>query len=363
MTQVPTLFDPHTLGRLQLSNRAVMAPMTRSRAIGNVPNDLIARYYAQRAEAGLIISEGTSPAPDGLGYARIPGLYNAEHVAGWKKVTGAVHAAGSHIFVQLMHTGRVGHPANLPPSARVLGPSALVWEGQMHVDGQGQLPIPTPEAMNEDDIERAIEQFAHAAELAVEAGFDGVELHAANGYLIEQFLNSGANQRSDAFGGSVANRIRFAVEVAKRAAARIGAQRVGMRISPYGNANGLRTDDLDVEELYESLARELSKLGLVYVHIADHSAMGAPAVKASTREKIRRAFAGALILTGGYDLARANADLAANHADLIGFGRPFIGNPRLITSLRDGLPLSAPDFSTLYTPGEKGYTDYPSLGS
>ncbi|MGA9519940.1 MAG: alkene reductase [Myxococcaceae bacterium] len=358
-TTAPSLFTPYTLGRVSLANRIVMAPMTRSRAIGNVPNELMSRYYAQRAEAGLIITEGTSPSPDGLGYARIPGLFNAEHVAGWKRVTNAVHAAGSRIFVQLMHTGRVGHPDNLPSGARVLGPSAVSWDGKMWVDGKGQIPIPTPEGMTPEDIERTIEEHARSAELAIEAGFDGVELHGANGYLIEQFLNTAANQRNnDEWGGSVANRVRFAVQVAKRAAARIGGDRLGMRVSPYSNGGGLRSDDDQVETVHETLAGELSKLGFAYMHVVDHSSMGMPPVPASVKAKIVKAFGGTVILAGGYDLERANADLAAGRGNLIAFARPFIANPRLTSRLRAGLPLAAPDFATFYTPDEKGYTDY-----
>lgn len=354
-----TVFSPYTLGRISLANRVVMSPMTRSRAIGSVPNELIALYYAQRSEAGLIITEGTAPSPNALGYSRIPGLFTAEHIAGWKKVTDAVHAAGSRIFVQLMHTGRVGHPENLPPGGRLLAPSALSWEGKMWVDGKGQLPIPTPEAMTADDIEHALGEFVHSAESAIEAGFDGVEIHGANGYLIEQFLNTGANQRTDEWGGSVENRIRFAIEVAKRITARIGGDRLGIRVSPYSNTNGLRSDDDQVETVYETLATELSKLGLVYMHIVDHSALGNPPVPASVKEKIKKAFGRTVILAGGYDLARANADLAAGRGDLIAFGRPFIANPRLVSRLRAGLPLAAPDFSAFYTPDAKGYTDYP----
>jgi len=359
MTTTSTLFSRYTLGRMSLANRIVMSPMTRSRAIGNVPNELMARYYAQRAEAGLIITEGTSPSPDGLGYARIPGLFNAEHVAGWKKTTDAVHAAGSRIFVQLMHTGRVAHPDNLPSGARMVGPSAVEWDSKMWVDGKGQVPVPVAHALTAEEVERIIEEFVHAAELAMDAGFDGVELHGANGYLIEQFLNTGANQRTDEWGGSVANRLRFVVEIAKRTAARLGGDRLGIRVSPYSNAGGLRSDDVQVEELHETLAGELKKLGLVYLHVVDHSALGMPPVPASVKDKIRKAFGGTLILAGGYDRARAEADLAAGLGDLFAFARPFIANPRLPTHLRDGLPLAQPDFATFYTPDEKGYTDYP----
>jgi N-ethylmaleimide reductase len=358
-TPVPTLFSSYTLGRISLANRLVMSPMTRSRALGNVPNELMAQYYAQRAEAGLIVTEGTSPSPNGLGYARIPGLFTGEQVQGWKKVTHAVHAAGSRIFVQLMHTGRVTHPDNLPKGARMLAPSAVAWDSKMWVDGKGQVPVPVAQAMTAEDIEATIAEYARSAELAMEAGFDGIELHGANGYLIEQFLNTAANQRTDAWGGSVENRIRFAVEVARRAAARIGGDRVGIRVSPYGAASGMTSADVEVEAVHERLAGELKKLGLVYMHLVDHSAMGAPPVPASIKQKIRKAFGGTIILAGGYDLAKANADLAEGKGDLIGFGRPFISNPKLATKLKAGTPLTPPDFASFYTPDAKGYTDYP----
>lgn len=354
-----SLFSSYTLGRISLANRIVMAPMTRSRAIGNVPNDLIATYYTQRAEAGLIITEGASPSPSGLGYARIPGLFRAEHVEGWKKTTDAVHRAGSRIFVQLMHTGRVSHPDNLPSGGRVVAPSAIAWENKLWVDGKGQVPVPTAHELTDSEIERTIEEFVHAAELAIEAGFDGVELHGANGYLIEQFLNTAANQRTDKWGGPIEHRIRFAVEVAKRTAARIGGDRVGIRVSPYSAAGGLRSDDDQVEELHALLASELQKIGLVYIHIVDHSQLGMPKVPDSVKEKIRSAFGGTIILSGGYDRERAEADLSTGRASLIAFGRPFLANPRLPTLLREGLPLAQPDVSSLYSADEKGYTDYP----
>ncbi|MFT3770018.1 MAG: hypothetical protein QM820_31710 [Minicystis sp.] len=260
-----------------------------------------------------------------------------------------------------MHTGRASHPDNLPAGARVLAPSAIALGEDMYVDGKGPQPAPVPEAMTEADIEQTIEGFARSAELAVEAGFDGVELHGANGYLIDQFLNTASNQRTDDWGGSVPNRIRFAVEAAKRAAARIGGDRLGIRVSPYGAFNHMVTDEAQ-EDVFESLARELSALGLVYLHVVDHSAMGAPEVKPSIKRKLREAFKGTLILSGGYDRDRAEADLREQRGDLVAFGRPFIANPRLVTKLRERKELAAPDFTTFYTPGEKGYIDYPVEG-
>ncbi len=355
------LFSPLKLGRTELRNRVVMAPMTRSRAAGNVPGALEATYYAQRAEAGLIVTEGVSPSPNGLGYPRIPGLFSAAQVEGWKAVTGAVHEQGAAIFVQLMHTGRASVAANLPAGARVIAPSAVALAEKIWVDPDGPQAATVPEAMTEADIETALDEYAHAAELAVEAGFDGVELHAANGYLIDQFLNTASNQRTDRWGGSVENRIRFAVEAARRASAKIGADRVGMRISPYGAFNGMTTDDAH-DAVFAALAAEMATLGIAYLHLVDHSSMGAPEVKPSIKQKLRETFPGTMILSGGYDAARAEADLGAGRADLVAFGRPFLANPRLPTLLREGKPLAAPDFSTFYTPGEKGYTDYPVVG-
>lgn len=354
------LFSPTTVGVTPLSNRIVMAPMTRSRAIGNIANERIAAYYAQRADAGLIVTEGTSPSPDGLGYSRIPGLFTVAQAEAWKPVTDGVHAQGGHIFVQLMHTGRVGHALNLPAGGRVIGPSPVAAPGQMWTDQQQMQDHPVPVEATEADIAKAIEEFATASELAVKvAGFDGVELHGANGYLIDQFLNTASNKRTDRWGGSVENRIRFAVEVAKAAVARVGADRVGIRLSPYGASCGMQAD-ADMDAVYVALVRALDGLGLAYVHLVDHSAMGAPPVPQSLKDALRAAFSRTIILAGGFDAASAEADLQAGRGDLIAFGRPFISNPALVTKLRTGAELRAPDFGTFYTPGVEGYLDYPT---
>ncbi len=352
-----SLTTPAALGALPLKNRIVMAPMTRSRAIGNVPNDLMAKYYALRADAGLIITEGAAPSPNGLGYARIPGIYSDAHVKGWKQVTDAVHAKGGKIFVQLMHTGRVSHPANMPDGAKILAPSPIAAPGEMWTDSHGQQPHPVPVAMSEADIAHALDEFANAAKCAIRAGFDGVELHGANGYLIDQFLNTASNRRTDRWGGSIENRARFAVDAAKIVAHAVGADRIGMRISPYGVFNGM-TPDPDMDALYEHLVAEVNAIGLAYIHVVDHSSMGAPEVSPALKATVRATFKGKYILSGGYDAARANADLSANHGDLVAFGRPFISNPDLVQKLQTGTPLAAPDPATFYTPGEKGYVDY-----
>ena len=352
-----TLFTPITLGKLQLKNRIVMAPMTRCRAIGNVPNELMEKYYQQRASAGLIIAEGVAPSANGLGYARQPGVFTDAQVQGWKRVNDAVHAAGGKIFVQLMHDGRVSHPANMLPGSKIVAPSAIAAPGEQWTDSSGQQPFPVPVEMTEEDIKQAIAEFVYGAKRSIEGGFDGVELHGANGYLIDQFLNTATNKRTDKWGGSVENRIRFALEVAKATVAEIGADRVGIRISPYGAFNGT-VADAEMDSLFERLVAELSSLGLVYIHVVDHSSMGAPEVSPSLKAKIRSTFKGKYILSGGYDAARANADLDAKLGDLVAFGRPFISNPDLVQKLQNGTALTAPDFSTFYTPGEKGYTDY-----
>jgi N-ethylmaleimide reductase len=352
------LFSPYRLGSIELKNRTVMSPMTRSRSPENVPGPLVAKYYAQRAEAGLIITEGTSPSPNGLGYARIPGIFSAQQVAGWKLTTKAVHDAGSRIVVQLMHSGRVGVAQNLPAGARVLGPSANATPGQMYTDVAGMQDFKPAAAMTEADIEAALAEYVQAGRNAVEAGFDGIELHGANGYLIEQFLDGGINQRTDRWGGSVENRARFALEAARRAAAAIGADKVGIRLSPYGAFNGTAAD-AHTDALYLHLAKELSALKLLYIHVVDHSAMGAPKPKPELIHGMRAAFQGTFILSGGYDAARAEADLKEKKGDLIAFGTKFLANPTLVTKLKSGAALTAPDMATFYTPGEKGYTDYP----
>jgi N-ethylmaleimide reductase len=337
-----------------------MAPLTRSRAINNIPNDLMTRYYAQRATAGLIITEGTSPSANGLGYARIPGAFSAEQTKGWKAVADAVHAKGARIFMQLMHCGRIAHPLNLPPGARIVAPSAVAAEGEMYTDQEGMKPQPVPQAMTEQDIKDAINEYVQASKNAIEAGLDGVELHAANGYLLEQFIRPNSNQRTDNYGGPIENRARFVLEVAAAVIAAIGKDKVGIRLSPYGNFNDMPTYDA-MESDYRYLAEQLDKLGLVYVHLVDHSSMGQAPVPDSIKTAYRQLFKGILILSGGYDAARAEKDLADKKCDLIAFGRPFMANPDLPARFKTGAPVNEPDMNTAYTPGEKGYTDYPVL--
>lgn len=352
------LFSAFDLGPHRLANRIVMAPMTRSRAIGGVPNALMADYYRQRASAGLILSEAIAVSPNGSGYPRIPGLWSDEQTAGWRLSTDAVHDQGGKIFAQLFHTGRIGHPLNLPEGAVLLGPSAIAAAGEMYTDQEGPKAHPTPRAMTLDEIAAARQEFVTAAQNAIAAGFDGVELHGANGYLLTQFLNPHANQRDDAYGGSIENRNRLTLETAEAIAAAIGADRLGVRLSPHGTFNDV-PDYPETTAQYTALARDLSRLNLAYAHLIE--TFGAP-VPVETIDAVRDAFGGPIILNGGYDRAKAEASLAAGRADLIAFGVPFIANPDLPKRLRDGDPLADPNPELFYAPGAEGYTDYPALG-
>lgn len=352
------LFTEYELGNILLKNRIVMAPMTRSRAIGNIPNNLMAEYYGQRSGAGLIITEGTSPSPNGLGYSRIPALFNKEQADGWKLVTDTVHNKNGKIFVQLMHTGRVSHPLNMPSGSKIVAPSAIGLKGTMWTDQQQLQPYPVPSEMTLLDIKQAIEEYVNSAKLAIEAGFDGVELHGANGYLIEQFISLSSNKRTDEYGGSADNRIRFALEIALNTVKAIGKERVGIRVSPYGAANDMMPYE-GLEETYALLAEKMNGLGIVYMHIVDHSAMGAPPVSPTVKEIIRKNFNGTIIYAGGFDLKKAEEDIRTNKGNLVAFGRPFISNPNLVEKLITGAKLKNADPNLFYTPGEKGYTDYP----
>jgi len=353
------LLDPYKLGTIDLRNRIVMAPMTRSRAIGNIPNELMARYYGQRAAAGLIITEGTSPSPNGLGYGRIPGIFSGAQVEGWKKVTSAVHSKGGKIFVQLMHTGRIGHPANMPGNAVVLAPSAVRPAGQMWTDALGLQDYPVPTAMVIEEIKHTEQEYVAAAANAIKADFDGIELHGANGYLLEQFLSPVSNRRNDDYGGSIKNRCRFLLEAIEGAIDAIGKERIGIRLSPYGVASDMPHYP-EIADTYKYLSEQLNRLDILYIHIVDHSSMGAPIVPIEIKKDIRERFHGTIILGGGYTKDRAENELQGGLADLISFGKPFINNPDLVERFVNGWPLSKElDAKTFYTPGEKGYADYP----
>ncbi len=354
------LFSPYKLGLIELKNRVVMAPMTRSRAIGNIPNEIMAKYYGQRAEAGLIVTEGTSPSPNGLGYARIPGLFSKEQIEGWKLVTNVVKANGGHIFAQLMHTGRIGHTANLPKGGRVLAPSAIQAKGQIYTDAQGMQDFPVPTAMSLDDLQTVKKEYVQAAKNAIEAGFNGVELHGANGYLIEQFISPHSNQRTDYYGGSIENRCRFLIEVSEEVARVIGTARLAVRLSPYGVASDMPPYP-EIEATYTYIAEHLNKISPVYVHIVDHSSMGAPQVPISIKKTIREKYKGTVILAGGFHRESAEAILDSKLCDLVAMGKPFITNPDLVNRLENELPINTNyDMKTFYSPGEEGYCDYPA---
>ena len=348
------LHRPYDRTGLTLRNRIAMAPMTRSRAIGNVPNALMADYYRQRAGAGLVITEGTAPSPEALGYARIPGLFDEAQRAGWAAIADAVHAGGARLFVQLMHAGRIGHPDNLPAGATLLGPSAVAAAGTIWTDANGPQPHPVPKAMDATDIARVRAAFADSAVLARAAGADGVELHAANGYLLAQFLNPRSNVRTDGYGGSAGNRRRFVLETVDATVGAIGAPRVGIRLSPFNPYNDLEAGYDGERDEFLALVDALATRGLAYLHL------GGGTVDDALLAEVRARWTGTLIVNGGYDAARAEAVLEGGLADLVAFGAPFIANPDLPDRLRLGLPLAAPDPATFFSADARGYTDWPA---
>jgi len=356
MSEPTPLFQPIAAGPLSLKNRIAMAPMTRSRAVGNIPNSIMRDYYLQRGGAGLIITEGTSPSPEGLGYARIPGLFNQAQADGWRDIANAVHTVGARLVVQLMHTGRIGHALNLPEGSQLIGPSAVAAAGQMWTDSEGMQDNGQPKAMDAEDLVRVRDAYVHAARLAIAAGVDGVELHAANGYLLAQFLNPRSNVREDEYGGTAENRRRFLLEVVDAVSAAIGAERVGVRLSPFNAFNDLAANyEGEASETLEQV-RELAARKIGYLHL-----IATPgAVPASFVSEVRAAFPGTLILAGDFNRERAEAALASGTADVIAFGRPFIGNPDLPERLKQDLELSDFDPGSLYSPGAAGYSDYPT---
>ena len=348
------LHRPYDRTGLTLRNRIAMAPMTRSRAIGNVPNALMADYYRQRAGAGLVITEGTAPSPEALGYARIPGLFDEAQRAGWAAIADAVHAGGARLFVQLMHAGRIGHPDNLPAGATLLGPSAVAAAGTIWTDANGPQPHPVPKAMDADDMVRVRGAFADSAVLARAAGADGVELHAANGYLLAQFLNPRSNVRTDGYGGSAGNRRRFVLETVDATVGAIGAARVGIRLSPFNPYNDLEAGYDGERDEFLALVDALATRGLAYLHL------GGGTVDDALLAEVRARWTGTLIVNGGYDAAAPQAVLEGGLADLVAFGAPFIANPDLPDRLRLGLPLAAPDPATFFSGDARGYTDWPA---
>jgi N-ethylmaleimide reductase len=354
----PDLFSPVEVGPLTLKNRVVMAPLTRSRAgPGNVPNRLNALYYGQRASAGLIVSEATQISPEGQGYILTPGIHSAEQIEGWTCVTKAVHVAGGHIVLQLWHVGRISHPSFQPGGAAPVAPSAIRPAGQAFTE-KGFEPIPTPRALDTDEIPVIVEQYAQGARNALAAGFDGVEVHAANGYLIDQFLRDRTNKRKDRYGGSVENRSRFLMEVVQSVTAAIGAERTGVRISPQNTQNDIA--DSDPQNLFNHVAEALSGKGLAYLHVIEGDTSGIP-IPPFDYGQIKGLFGGRVIANNGFDKMRANKAIADGRADLVAFGKPFIANPDLVMRLLLDAPLLEVNRDTLYGGTEEGYTDYPVL--
>jgi len=352
------LFTPFQLGPYELRNRLVMAPMTRSRAAeGNVVTELAVEYYRQRSSAGLIVSEGTQVSPQGVGYTSTPGIHSDEQVAAWRRVTDAVHAGGGRIFAQLWHTGRVSHPSfhggELP-----VAPSAIGFEGQA-LTYQGMQPYVTPRALAADEIAGVVEQFAHGARRAYDAGFDGVELHGANGYLIDQFLRDGSNQRTDRYGGSLNNRVRFLTEVTQAVVEVWGGDRVGVRLSPRVAANGM--SDSDPEATFSYAAYALNPFGLAYLHVIEALSGPMAAPGARVTPALRAIFRGPLIANGGYTAQAAHDAIGRGEADLVSFGVAFLANPDLPRRFREDAPLNEPDRATFYGGDAHGYVDYPTL--
>jgi N-ethylmaleimide reductase len=359
MSKPTKLFETYKLGPITLPNRLVMAPLTRNRAIeGLVPNPLAVEYYGQRASAGLLITEASQVSQQGQGYQDTPGIYSKEQVAGWRKVTERVHARGGHIFIQLWHVGRISHTSLQPNEGAPVGPSAVRAKSMTFVGGTFS-DVSEPRALTLEEIPGIIESFKRAAANALEAGFDGVEIHGANGYLLDQFAKDGANKRSDAYGGSIENRARLMLEVSKAVAAEAGSERTGIRISPVTPANDI--SDSNPQPLFDHIVDRLNALKLVYLHVVEGATGGPRDIAPFDYGSLRKRFNGAYIANNGYDFELASKVLAANEADLIAFGKPFIANPDLVERLKRGAPLNEPDKATFYGGGAKGYTDYPVL--
>lgn len=348
------IWSPIRVGSMQLPHRTAMAPMTRGRALPDgTPSEITADYYAQRASVGLLITEGTQPSEDGQGYLNTPGIHTASHVEGWRKVSTAVHGAGGRLFIQLLHVGRMSHPDNTPHHRQALAPSAVAPRAEMFT-ARGLLPIPEPRALSREEIAQAIDEFVQGARLAIEAGADGVELHGANGYLIQQFIAPNANLRDDAYGGSIRNRARFALEVTRAVADAVGADRTAIRLSPGSNYGDVE-EGPEGPELYRQLLAELNHLGLAYLHLVH-------AGDEPRLADLRQAWHGTLIVNrAGLGRERIGQDVAAGLADMESFGEMVLANPDFVDRIRTGAPLNVPRRDLFYTGGATGYIDYPTL--
>jgi len=353
------LFDSFKLGNLTLPNRLTMAPLTRNRALaGLVPSPLAVEYYGQRASAGLLISEATQVSQQGQGYQDTPGIYSKEQVAGWRKVTDHVHERGGRIFLQAWHVGRISHASLQPNGGAPVAPSAIRAKAKTFVNN-AFAEVSEPRALELSEIPGIIDSYKRGAANAIEAGFDGVEIHGANGYLLDQFAKDGANRRTDAYGGSIENRAKLMLEVSKAVVGEIGAERTGIRISPVTPANDV--SDSNPQPLFDHIADRLNALKLVYIHVIEGATGGPRDVAPFDYGSLRKRFKGAYIANNGYDFELATKVLAANAADLIAFGKLYIANPDLVERLKKGAPLNQPDKATFYGGGAKGYTDYPTL--
>jgi N-ethylmaleimide reductase len=361
MNKASKLFESYQLGPITLPNRAVMAPLTRNRALeGFVPNPLAIEYYGQRASAGLLITEATQISQQGQGYQDTPGIYSKEQIAGWRKVTDRVHSLGGHIFVQLWHVGRISHVDLQENGQAPVAPSAIRAKGKTFVGGTF-VDVSEPRALTLEEIPGIVDGFRRAAANAREAGFDGVEIHGANGYLLDQFAKDGTNKRTDGYGGSIENRAKLMLEVAKAVSAEAGADRTGIRISPVTPSNDI--SDSNPQPLFDYITDHLSALKLVYLHVVEGATGGPRDIAPFDYAGLRKRFKGTYIGNNGYDFALAEKVLAAGEADLIAFGKPFLANPDLVERLKRGAPLNEPDKATFYGGTAKGYTDYPTLGA
>jgi N-ethylmaleimide reductase len=357
---MPTLFDPFKAGDIALANRLVMAPLTRNRAAaGRVPGHLAETYYAQRASAGLIITEASQISPMGQGYLDTPGIYNAEQVAAWRRVTDAVHAAGGKIVIQLWHVGRISHVSLLPEGQVPVSSTARPANSKTFT-AQGFEPVSAPRALRTDEIPAVVQSYRDAARRAIEAGFDGVEVHGANGYLIDQFLRDSINDRSDGYGGSIENRTRFLREVMQAVVAEIGGGRTGLRLSPVTPSNDAGQDS-NPQALFNAAVEQLAPLGLAFLHVVEGATGGPRDVAPFDYEQLRRRFPGAWMVNNGYNREMALDAVASGRTDLVAVGRPFIANPDLVRRWRENAPLNTPDSKTFYGGGAQGYTDYPAL--
>jgi N-ethylmaleimide reductase len=356
---VKKILSPYCKKGFSLKNHLVMAPMTRSRAIDNIPNELMEEYYGQRTGAGLIITEGTSPLPNGLGYPRIPGIYSKNQIYGWSLTTQIVHQGNSKIFCQLMHTGRIGHEDNLPEGEHLVSPSDIRAAGKIFTDTLGSQEFSSPVALTTEGVKKMIQGHVTASLNAMEAGFDGVELHGANGYLIEQFLHPVINNRTDEYGGDFERRASFVLEMMEKIAVAIGKNHVGIRFSPFSTMGDLSAyDPEEVHKTYVYLAKQLNTLGIAYIHIGT-----SPKIPQKTLDAIRSSFGGTILICNGLTPESAEAALRLGFADIVAFARSYLANPDLDKRIEKNATLNIPDLSTAYTPGTRGYTDYPTLAA